>query len=422
MIASLAFLACAAPASAALLAETRAAGNVTQESAVIRGYVEPAGLLVTSSFYFEVGTTVAYGAQSAEIPFDAPTTVKAVVTGLKPGTTYHYRVVAKRPLRTVRGADQTFTTLTWPVGPDVGTVTDPLGGTPTTTPTDGSTGTSDSGKDGGSGSGPSDSSGSGTSGSGTSGSGSGGSSGSGSGDSGSSDNSGSGSGDGDKADDDTSTGDDSSSGDRGSGDDSDEPSSNDDEVAVVTHDGESTTPVLGETVGAAPESGSVFVQAPGHDGFEPLPVGAPIPVGTTVDARHGTVKVVTAVAGGEVQAATFHGAVFQIRQRHSVTGLTDIVLRGGDFHRCNTRGRVSVSAARKRHPVRRLWGRDHNGQFRTHGRGAIATVRGTTWVVADYCNGTRTSVLDGSVWVRDRHRHRTTLVHAGHSYFARTAR
>jgi ferric-dicitrate binding protein FerR (iron transport regulator) len=77
-------------------------------------------------------------------------------------------------------------------------------------------------------------------------------------------------------------------------------------------------------------------------------------------------------------------------------------------------------AARRRRPVRRLWGRDHHGSFRTHGRGAVATVRGTTWAVADYCHGTRTSVRSGAVLVRNKLTGRTVLVRAGHSYFART--
>jgi ferric-dicitrate binding protein FerR (iron transport regulator) len=77
---------------------------------------------------------------------------------------------------------------------------------------------------------------------------------------------------------------------------------------------------------------------------------------------------------------------------------------------------------KRKRAVRKLWGHDHHGRFRTHGRGAIATVRGTTWVVADHCDGTRTSVISGAVSVLDKRLHKTVLVHAGHSYFARTKR
>ena len=70
--------------------------------------------------------------------------------------------------------------------------------------------------------------------------------------------------------------------------------------------------------------------------------------------------------------------------------------------------------------VRRLWGRDSGGSFRTHGRHSQATVRGTRWVTVDRCDGTLTSVRQGAVSVRDFVRHRTVLVRAGHSYLARS--
>jgi ferric-dicitrate binding protein FerR (iron transport regulator) len=49
----------------------------------------------------------------------------------------------------------------------------------------------------------------------------------------------------------------------------------------------------------------------------------------------------------------------------------------------------------------------------------VITVRGTTWYVADRCDGTLTRVTAGSVAVRDLHRHRTVIVHAGHRYLAK---
>ena len=70
--------------------------------------------------------------------------------------------------------------------------------------------------------------------------------------------------------------------------------------------------------------------------------------------------------------------------------------------------------------VRRLWGRDDGGRFRTHGRHSHATVRGTRWLTVDRCDGTFTRVTEGAVSVRDRGRHRTVLVRAGHSYLARS--
>jgi ferric-dicitrate binding protein FerR (iron transport regulator) len=55
----------------------------------------------------------------------------------------------------------------------------------------------------------------------------------------------------------------------------------------------------------------------------------------------------------------------------------------------------------------------------THGHSAVATVRGTAWLVRDTCAGTLVSVSRGVVSVRDLVRHRTVRVSAGHRYIAR---
>ena len=62
--------------------------------------------------------------------------------------------------------------------------------------------------------------------------------------------------------------------------------------------------------------------------------------------------------------------------------------------------------------MRRLWGTGH-GRFRTRGRYAAATVRGTTWTVEDRCHSTVTKVLEGIVAVRDLVTAALTNVHAG---------
>ena len=76
----------------------------------------------------------------------------------------------------------------------------------------------------------------------------------------------------------------------------------------------------------------------------------------------------------------------------------------------------------RRDPVRRLWGHDRGGRFRTFGRHSQATVRGTRWLTADTCAGTLTFVKRGAVVVRDFARRRNVLVRAGHRYLARAPR
>ncbi len=77
------------------------------------------------------------------------------------------------------------------------------------------------------------------------------------------------------------------------------------------------------------------------------------------------------------------------------------------------RGRLTCSqassAATKKRRTTTLWGSDRHGKFRTRGRNATATVRGTVWRTTDRCDGTLVTVSSGRVSVRDSvrqaHRH-----------------
>jgi hypothetical protein len=180
------------------------------------------------------------------------------------------------------------------------------------------------------------------------------------------------------------------------------------------------TPALGTTVVVTPVSGTVRVKAPGA-GFVALTAGGAIPIGATIDTRAGEVALTTALPGGKTQTAQFHGGVFRVRQSATGGGTTDIDLRGPALScaRRTATARASAAAAKKRRPPRKLWGSDRGGRFRTHGRNSVATVRGTKWVTTDTCAGTRTTVTEGAVSVRDLRRKRTVLVRAGHSYVAR---
>jgi hypothetical protein len=92
-------------------ATTGAATAVTDTTATLEGTVFPNREETT--YYFEYGTTTAYGART---PDQGPTggnagkSVNANVTGLAPSTTYHFRVVAVNPSGTAFGSDATFTT------------------------------------------------------------------------------------------------------------------------------------------------------------------------------------------------------------------------------------------------------------------------------------------------------------------------
>ena len=101
--------------------------------------------------------------------------------------------------------------------------------------------------------------------------------------------------------------------------------------------------------------------------------------------------------------------------------MTNLVLRGGNLRRCakGARGGPRALSSARRRPSRRLWAKDDNGRFRTHGRDSVATTRGTVWLTADRCKGTLTRVREGYVRVRHRHSRRSVLVSAGERYLAR---
>ena len=118
------------------------------------------------------------------------------------------------------------------------------------------------------------------------------------------------------------------------------------------------------------------------------------------------------------QTGQFRGALFQVRQSKDGGGLTELHLRGSLAGCRRGDDAVAHAAGKRKAPRRSLWGHDHGGRFRTHGRDSVATVRGTTWQVTDRCDGTVTRVTDGAVTVRDTHTGRRTLVRAGRTHFA----
>ena len=77
-------------------------------SAVLNGTVSPNGL--TTTYYFEYGTTDAYGLATANRATDADASVSETVNDLSAGTNYHYRLVATNSSGTSYGSDRSFQT------------------------------------------------------------------------------------------------------------------------------------------------------------------------------------------------------------------------------------------------------------------------------------------------------------------------
>ncbi len=87
--------------------------NITAAGATLNGTVNPNDLSTTVTF--EYGTTTSYGstepATQSPVTGNAMVNVSAEISGLLPGTTYHYRVKTVNSIGTTYSEDKTFTTL-----------------------------------------------------------------------------------------------------------------------------------------------------------------------------------------------------------------------------------------------------------------------------------------------------------------------
>jgi hypothetical protein len=161
-------------------------------------------------------------------------------------------------------------------------------------------------------------------------------------------------------------------------------------------------------------SGTVRIRRKGTSRYVELKAGEQIPNGSSIDARRGRVTIVAAQSGGRLERADFFDGVFTVSQTNRLTTVTLT-----EELSCPRGGGGKASAAHKRKPkTRKLWG-DDKGKFRTKGRYAAATVRGTRWLVEDTCTTTRVRVTQGTVSVRDAVKKRTVIVRKGKSYTAR---
>jgi hypothetical protein len=157
-------------------------------------------------------------------------------------------------------------------------------------------------------------------------------------------------------------------------------------------------PRLARTVVVSRVSGVVRVKPINVRRFRVLTRPVVLAIGSTVDARHGKVKLVTADAGrAHTQTGSFSGGAFVVTQDR--TGLTTLTLAPGSAanRACGASSQRAASGAAATPKVLQLLHGSAHGKFRTVGRYAAATVRGTKWTTADACSGTMISDHRGQV-------------------------
>jgi hypothetical protein len=188
-------------------------------------------------------------------------------------------------------------------------------------------------------------------------------------------------------------------------------------------------PVLGQTETAQTVSGTVFIKL-SSGAFVRLTGAQQLPTGAQIDALKGSLQITTAAAQrGKTQQGVFGGAIFTLTQARAgaTKGLTTLSLIEGAFPGAPTYAAcqagkaadvLAASAALSKTVLQTLHASGH-GKFRTRGRYAAATVRGTAWTTTDRCDGTLISAQLHTVTVTDLVRHITILLHQGHSYLAK---
>ena len=180
---------------------------------------------------------------------------------------------------------------------------------------------------------------------------------------------------------------------------------------------------VGESVPGRPPA---LVKQPGDTTFTEANPTQDLPPGTAIDISDDRAMSILNYLGRKM---TFLGVSDNVPSQFVlINGLRTpgkvikIRLIGGHFDQCKSNARkpqVHSQAAKPKsgRPVRRLWG-SGKGRYQTSGKFASATIRGTFWLVADYCNGTLVKVRSGTVVVRDFVKNKTVVIKSGQSYFA----
>ncbi|MHB8648550.1 MAG: hypothetical protein ACYDAR_22435, partial [Thermomicrobiales bacterium] len=167
-------------------------------------------------------------------------------------------------------------------------------------------------------------------------------------------------------------------------------------------------PKLGHVVVASTDSGTVLVKGNGGHFTRLSRTPTALPVGATIDATRGRVKLITATGTNtRLNSGLFDHGAFIVSQGMSPNGLTDLQLVGGS---CPVgaappaSGPSATVAGLPRSRILRVLRGSAHGNFRTMGQAAAATVRGTKWLTEDTCDRT-TLISDqrGVVQTTDLH-------------------
>lgn len=179
---------------------------------------------------------------------------------------------------------------------------------------------------------------------------------------------------------------------------------------------DSSGPVAGESVELEVAEGEVLVRQPNEDTFASLEAATLVPVGTLVDASEGIVRITSATRDSGMQTGEFSKSGFELSQEQGSSEVT-LTLRGGDYSRCRTEEAMLDRSTVGGPKIRELFV-DADGDYRTEGMYAAATIRGTRFAFVDACFGTLTAVEEGQVTVSDLTAEEEIELGSGENYWA----
>ena len=177
-------------------------------------------------------------------------------------------------------------------------------------------------------------------------------------------------------------------------------------TTTTTRGGGSATPPTGTATGTVLVNGRPFTSGV-------------IPFNSTVDVTNGRLKMTGSTGTVTVFGAGVSSVFKLLRGTDKKKPIVEMRLVKGDFSVCPKRKKASAAEnTAATTTVRQLWGQG-KGQFRTRGRYAAATVRGTYWLTRDRCDGTLVKVNQGVVQVNDLPKRTQVSVPAPKSYLAK---
>ena len=190
-------------------------------------------------------------------------------------------------------------------------------------------------------------------------------------------------------------------------------------LLILNAPGGSQYLVLGNVAVAPPPAGKATGKPTGTVLLNGRPfTGGPISYGSKLDVTRGRLTLTTDTGTITVFGKGVFAVFLILRGTDNGKPIVELRLTAGNFAACNRK--LAAVEATKPPPkvIRQLWAKA-KGHFRTRGRYASATVRGTVWLTADRCDGTLTLVSQGTVQVSDFTLTKKLLVHAGTSHLAK---